>query len=407
MMLLRWFTAYCRFPIQCIDCQRKSGNAGVGVDDPVSNNLKFLRIRNMPEQPKQHLTHNCVQDAACAYEIRNIDETDLATWDSYVLSSPNSTFFHRGGWYRVISRAFGHKPHYLAAMQPNGRIVGILPLFEMKSLLFGHSLVSVPFCVYGGAVADSAAIVRSLEDKAAVLAERLGVDYLELRNIEPTREDWPSHVSHAFFSRDLEEDSEAILKAIDKKQRAVVRKSLKNNLTVEIQDEIDEFFDAYSTSVRNLGTPVFAKDYFYELKMEFGCNCEIVTVKQDSDVHCSLVSFVFKNQVLPYYGGGYPLSRSSKAMDFMYFDLMCRAREKGIDSFDFGRSKIESGAYHYKRHWGFRPRLLHYQYYLVKSRKLPNKTTNNPKYRMMINAWKRLPVSVSRWLGPYLSKYLG
>ncbi|MDJ0710590.1 MAG: FemAB family PEP-CTERM system-associated protein [Woeseiaceae bacterium] len=341
------------------------------------------------------------------FRVSTATEADLATWDDYVLAHPDATFFHRAGWFRVIRDSFRHRPFYLQAKDASGRIRGVLPAFEQKSLLFGHALISLPFCVYGGGVADSPSILRALEDAAADLAHSLNVDYLELRNVETTRDDWPTKSLHATFQRALEGDDEAILLSIKNKQRAVVRKGLRNNLTLQIQDDVDEFFHAYSTSVRNLGTPVFSRRYFQNLKKEFGNDCEIVSVKSDEGLECSLISFYFRDHVLPYYGGGMPQSRGSKAMDFMYYDQMCRAAKDGRNVYDFGRSKVDSGPYNYKRHWGFEPRPLHYQYALVRASELPEVNVNNPKYQKMISLWRKLPLRVSQILGPFVSRYLG
>lgn len=340
-------------------------------------------------------------------EVRKAGVDHLVEWDAYVARKEDATFFHLAGWYRAIGDSFGHEPHYLRAVDDAGNMRGILPLFEVKSVLFGHALVSVPFGVYGGAVADSADIRRKLEDHAATLATDLGVDYLELRNIEQSRDDWPVKSLHATFRRELPPEDESILLSIKNKQRAVVRKSLRNGLRSEIQHDVDDFFHAYSTSVRNLGTPVFSKRYFRNLKSVFRDQCEIVAVKAQEELHCGLISFYFKDQVLPFYGGGLPISRQSKAMDFMYYDLMCRAAKSGCNSYDFGRSKVDSGPYNYKRHWGFTPQLLHYQYFLVKAEKLPDLNVANPRFQLMINAWRKLPLRVSQTLGPMVSKYLG
>lgn len=339
--------------------------------------------------------------------VRSVTTNQLAAWDQYVDGSDDATFFHRAGWYRVIKNSFNHIPHYLQAMDAAGEIRGILPMFEMKSRLFGHSLVSLPFAVYGGAVADDEEIRHLLEDEAANLAVELKVDYLELRNREKTRDDWPSKSLHATFLSEIEDGDEAIMMSIRNKQRTVIRKSLKNKLSREVQNHIADFFHAYSLSVRNLGTPVFRRQYFENLRQEFGSDCEIVSINGEDGLHCSLLSFYFKDQVLPYYGGGLPQSRVSKAMDFMYFDLMCRAGRDGYKIFDFGRSKIDTGPYNYKRHWGFSPRPLHYQYYLVNAQKMPELNVNNPRYKMLIAVWQKLPLKISQIVGPLVSKYLG
>ena len=334
--------------------------------------------------------------------VEHLDE-----WDRYVFAHQEATFFHRAGWFRVIHKSFGHVPYYFHVEDSSGKIVGVLPLFERKSFLFGHALVSVPFCVYGGALSDTAEADGLLEDAAIRTAQDLDVDYLELRTRVANGSDHHKVVTHATFARALPEDSEQLLGSIPKKQRAVVRKSLRNKLTVSRKNDTKAFFHAYSTSVRNLGTPVFARRYFDNLRTEFGSDCEVVAVESDGNLQCALMSFYFRDTVLPYYGGGLPESRSSKAMDFMYFDLMRRGIDSGFRRFDFGRSKVDSGPFHYKRHWGFSPEELEYQLCPVRARQVSQPSATNPKFQTLIEVWKKMPLRVSQWLGPGVSKHLG
>ncbi len=342
-----------------------------------------------------------------SYQISVAKPDDFSRWDAYVATAPEATFFHLSGWNKVVSKSFGHKAHYLMAHDDAGKLVGVLPLFQVKSLLFGHALVSVPFAVYGGAIGDCSDVIRQLEDKAAQIADELSVDYLELRYKTQTREDWPVKSLHATFIRELYDNDEASLAAVKYKQRAVVRKALAAGFESRFHDNVDDFFFAYSTSVRNLGTPVFGKRFFKNLKQEFGKDCEIVSIRKDGELHCALMSFYFKDQVLPYYGGGLPVCRTSKAMDYMYFDQTCRAGRAGYKWYDFGRSKKDTGPFNYKRHWGFEPQDLHYQYHLVKASSLPDVNPLNPKYQLMIRMWQRLPLWLSQMLGPLISRSLG
>ncbi len=333
-------------------------------------------------------------------------DSDADRWDNYVFSHEQATFFHRIGWKTVIEQSFGHKTYYLMA-EAGENLIGILPLAHSKSLFFGNALVSLPFCVYGGVVADNSEAREALEQKACELAVQLGVDYLEIRNRERTREDWPYKSVHATFRKEVDVDDEINLKAMKRKQRAVIRHSLKNGLSADSQGALSGFFDVYSTSVRNLGTPVFPKKYFENLKHTFGDDCEILTIKEDGQDVSALMTFYYKDEVLPYYGGGLPEARGLKSMDFMYWDLLCRSVRKQIKIFDFGRSKKESGPYHYKRHWGFEPRDLFYEFYLVKADKVPDLSPLNPKYQLFIRLWKKLPLRLSQWLGPFVSRYVG
>ncbi len=337
--------------------------------------------------------------------VKQLQQSDFSRWDAFVQACDEATFFHLSGWLTVAEHACGHRNHSLYAEQA-GEIVAILPLVEVKSLLFGHSLVSTPFCVYGGVASRQPEATKLLLKAAADRAEQLDVDYLELRHLEAKTDGWPSKSAHATFIKTLGSNDEN-MQAMNRKQRPVVRKSIKNGHVASQDQDLDTFYKVYSTSVRNLGTPVFSRNFFRALMQEFGDNCELSTVRHEGNATSSLMTFYFKDQVLPYYGGGMPEARNLKSMDFMYWDLMCRAVDKGITTFDFGRSKLESGPYHYKRHWGFEPQPLCYEYHLVKAQSLPNLSPNNPKYRLVIDTWKKLPLSASQMIGPFLSKYLG
>lgn len=341
-------------------------------------------------------------------KILEDNSEDIARWDTFVQGCSKGTFFHLSGWKRISEEVYGHDGHYLFA-EKDGEIVGVLPLVEMKSLLFGHSLVSTPFCMMGGVASEDDDVMLFLEQHAMDKAHSLGVDYLELRY--PFERNNPKLVekcAHSTFGWELAEDDDAILAGVKKKQRAVVRHSLKNALTFRIDSDAKTAYDVYSESVRNLGTPVFPKRYFQALIDVFSDNCDVLTVEKDGRAVSSVLSFYYKGQVLPFYGGGLFDARALKSNDFMYYQLMCHAkRDRDCHYFDFGRSKDNSGAFNYKRTWGMDPVALHYQFYLVTAEALPNLSPNNPKYQLFINAWKKLPVWLSRMIGPYLSKYLG
>lgn len=338
--------------------------------------------------------------------VRELAECGAEAWNVFVDDCPEATFFHKAEWATVIEKAFWHTAHYLCAEQ-DGKIHGVLPLVHTKSLLFGNALSSTPFCVYGGVAASSDAVRTTLESAAEELAVRLGVDYLEMRNLTPVQNDWPIKDLYVTFRKDIDPDPEVNMLAIPRKQRAMVRKGIKANLVSEIDQDIGRFFRIYATSVRNLGTPVFSLRYFQALKDIFGSDCEILAVTKDSRPISTVMSFYFRDQVLPYYGGGTIEARALKGYDFLYWELMRRACEKGVRVFDYGRSKKGTGSYSFKKNWGFEPEPLHYQYRLVKANSIPDKNPLNPKYRMFINLWKRLPLPIANTLGPLMSRNLG
>lgn len=338
--------------------------------------------------------------------IKTLDVSQYARWDAFVDNTKEASFFHLAGWQQVIERAFGHKTYFLYT-EHDGEITGILPLVHVNSRLFGNQLVSTSFCVYGGIVATNEQAYATLDQHACRLAERLGVDYLEMRNQVQKTPERPHKDLYVTFKKTLDADNEKNRLAIPRKQRAMVRKAIDAGLNSTLDVTVDRMYQAYSESVRNLGTPVFPKKYFQLLKQVFGEQCEVLTVELNGQLVASVMSFYFKDQVLPYYGGGTALARELKGNDFMYWEVMCRAVDKGIKVFDFGRSKIGTGSYSFKKNWGFVAQPLFYEFYLVKAKILPDINPLNPKYKVFIAVWKRLPLPVSQLLGPFLSKDLG
>ncbi len=341
------------------------------------------------------------------YTIEPVSAEQQPAWDDYVKAHADGTFFHLIGWKNVIEKSFGHPCFYLTAIEDK-QIVGVVPLVEVKSALFGHALVSTPFCVYGGILADNEDVHRALEKEACQLAEKLHVDYLELRYKSAQPSSLLLKQAHSTFGCDLPEGADLILAQVKKKQRAVIRHSMKNELTAEQGTDVEAFYHLLSQSYRNLGTPIFSKKYFKNLMDEFGDDADILVVNNaEGAPSTAVMNFYFNQQVLPYYGGGDADSRFIKSADFMYYQVMCLAQEKGCTRFDFGRSKNDSGPYKYKKNWGMEPEPLHYYYHLVKATELPNLSPNNPKYKMFITLWQKLPLWLSQIMGPFLSKYLG
>ena len=345
-------------------------------------------------------------EAATGITVRPLQREDAAQWDAYVLAHPEATFFHRVGWRRVIEDAFSHRTHFLLATR-EARIVGVLPLAEIKSRLFGHSLGSLPFCAYGGILADDAAATRALDEAAQALAIKLQVGAYETRNQLARHTDWPTKDLYVTFKKAIEPEVDANLTAIPRKQRAMVRKGIKAGLASEIDSDTRRFFAAYSASVHRLGTPVFSRKFFRVLKDEFGDDCEVMTITLEGAVIASVMSFYFRDEVLPYYGGGVDAARAVAGNDFMYWELMRRACERGLKVFDFGRSKRGTGSFDFKKNWGFDATPLHYEYFLVNDLTVPEINPLNPKYRLFIQAWKKMPLTLANLIGPHIVKNLG
>lgn len=338
-------------------------------------------------------------------------------WDAFVLAHPAGTFFHQWKWREVMASAFGYEPYYLLA-EEQGEPVGVLPLFLVRSLLFGRSLVAVPWAVYGGVVANSKEAETALIRKAMVIADDLQAKYLELRGnpyrqLELTATTVGSGPAikqkdlYVTFMSEIDPSDEVNFNRIPRKQRRMVRQGEKNGLKAVIDNRrLREFYQVYAASVHNLGTPVFGYSYFETLVKNFGDSCKIFLVEHRDKVVAAAMVFFYKDQVMPYYGGAFKACLSLAPNDFMYWEVLRYGAAKGYKIFDFGRSKEGTGAFNFKRHWGFEPRPLPYFYYPVKCGEIPDTSPLNPKLQWAIRIWRSLPLKLTMALGPRIVRHI-
>ena len=343
--------------------------------------------------------------------VRPATADDRDAIDGYARAHPAGTPFHRPAWVEAVARGTGNRAHLLVAAR-GGRIAGVLPLTEMRHLLFGRAMVSAGFAVDGGAIADDAATCAALVDAAWALAGRRRVPSVELRGgALPDGDGWERREgAHAGFVRPLAGDDEAELAAIPRKQRAEVRKALATGFEIAIGSDARAartHYAVYAESVRNLGTPVFPRRLFDAVRAGFGADAEILTVRHGGRPVASVLSLYHHGVAMPYWGGGTFAARGLRANEAMYFALMRHARARGCTTFDFGRSKVGSGAFAYKKNWGFEPAPLAYAIRTVDGAAAREVSPDDPRYRARIERWKRLPLWLANRLGPPLARGLG
>ena len=335
---------------------------------------------------------------------------DGQAWSAYVAASPEATFFHDWAWGKVIHDVYGYETERLVAKK-DGKIVGVCPIVDVNSPIFGRSLISTAFTVGGGIVADDGQIAAQLAAAAVEMGAARNVQYIELRSEKAVLRDWRTKDSvYAGFRKEMPVKTEERLLAIPRKRRAEVRKALKfaaeGRLTIRFEQDVDTFHKIYAQSLRNLGTPVFSKKFAKALIDAFGDSAEIAIVEGDGEPIAALLSFYFRNRVMPYYVGAVGNARALRVFDFLYWSLMERAAEQGANIFDFGRSKIGTPHFDYKKLWGFEPEPLAYQYALVKAGDVPDVNPNNPKFKLVSESWKKLPLPVANAVGPLLARHL-
>jgi FemAB-related protein (PEP-CTERM system-associated) len=339
--------------------------------------------------------------------VKKFAIADATRWDAFVNRCPEATFFHRTQWREIIESVFRHRTYYLYA-ENAGEIVGVLPLAHVASRLFGSSLVSLPFCVYGGAAVTNPAARVALHRHAFELASSLEVGHLEMRNREVTEPGWLSRDLYATFRKALLPDPEANFEEIPSKRRNMVRRAAKAGLRAVVNDSMDQFFPLYADNVHRHGTPPFPKRYFLALANAFGRDQEILTVLDATGrAVASAFLFYFRDEIIPYYVGDCVEARNLAANDFMYWEIIRHAAARGCRTFDWSRSKKGTGSFEFKKNWGFAPQPLHYEYLLVRGKRVPEHNPLNPKYRLLIKLWQRLPLPLANLIGPHIVKSLG
>ncbi len=350
-----------------------------------------------------------VRESVRLADLREPDER--ARIEAFIAAHPEGTPFHRPAWLEAVAQGTGNRALALLS-ERNGGIAAYLPCSEVHSPVFGRLLASSGFAVGGGMLAGDGANPAPLFAAAEELAQRLSIPAIELRGgVLPERAGWAvQDQSHCGFVNPLAGGDEAQLRAIPRKQRAEVRKGLEQALSVETGTagrDRAAHFSVYAESVRNLGTPVFPRALFDTVLDRFGEDADILTVRCNGRPVASVLSLYHRGAVMPYWGGGSREARRLRANDRMYYELMLHARRRGCTHFDFGRSKTNSGAYHFKRNWGFAPAPLSYASWTASGAAPRDADPTSAKHALQIAVWRRLPLGIANRLGPLIARGLG
>jgi FemAB-related protein (PEP-CTERM system-associated) len=334
-------------------------------------------------------------------QVKAFESSDAERWDQFVFEHPRASFFHLTGWKRVLEKTFGYQARYFYC-ERQGKITGIAPLFDFSSWLVGRCLVSVPLATYGGIVAKDEESEQALLDHSISMARSTPVDYLELRRRDGgLLNGFHANELYVSFTAPLFQDVQANLKRLPKDTRYMIRKAEKGGLRIERGvEQLDVFYDLFAQSMQRLGTPVFPHTLFKNFVEEFPKHTQLMLVYNGSEAVAGVLSFFFRDTVLPYFAGASQEATRLAGNNFMYWELMKWAAEQGFRMFDFGRSKKGTGSFAFKSQWNMDVQPLDYQVLLVKRKTVPNFSPVNPKFEMAIRIWKKLPLSLTKLLGP-------
>ena len=332
-------------------------------------------------------------------------------WDAFVETDPNATLSHLGGWRDIVSTAYEHQTFYLTACN-DGKTTGILPLVHIRSRLFGNSLVSMPFQDYGGVVAEDQETFQALLDHALRLKEERGAGFVELRyRHEPPVFAISAGTAHGDKSTlvlDLSPGADNLWKSFSPKVRNQVRKAQKSGLTVQIggAELLNEFYRPFAVNMRDLGSPVHHPRFFSEVFKAFDDKVHLVLIREGSKTVGGLIVFFHKNTAVVPWASCYRNYFSKCPNNLLYWETMQYACSRGCTQFDFGRSSLNSGTYHFKLQWGAVPFLLHWQVYGGGMIDNTRQATEGRAFRIASTIWKHIPIAVADVVGPRVRRFL-
>ena len=328
---------------------------------------------------------------------------DQGVWDDYVDRSATASNYHRWAWRQAIEGTYGHRPYYLAATE-DGRVQGVLPLFHIKSRLFGTSLVSVPFFSYGGVLASTDAARDSLLETAAGLGRELKVERIELRQGTPSESGWQESSSKVTMEIPLPGRPEELWKRLSTGMRNKIRNGMKHGLRAEWGGlaEIDHFYPIFAANMRNLGTPVYPKAWFQNV---FRCAPEsvrILTLWDGLDAVASAFLVGFRGTLELPWSASLAESRKKYSQVLLYWTFLEWAIQQGFSRMDLGRCTPGGGTYEFKRHWNCEERTLYWHYWLPSGGAIPQLSPNRGRFHLAVRLWKHLPLPVANGLGPLI-----
>jgi len=347
---------------------------------------------------------------APALELRAGLSSEDARRDAYVRAHARGTFFHLSGWRRVIEKVHGHDALDVCAWRGE-RLVGVLPLMLCRGFFGGRQLVSMPYATYGGPLGDERAIEEALVERGAHLARELKAKYMELRCLEDPGLSLPLAPSALYctFLRELPRDPAQVLAQMPKKSRAEARKAREKH-GLELSSGhwyLDDLQRMFLLNKHALGSPGLPGAHFRAILEQFERSVFVHLVRQGEKPLSAVMSFAHGDTLIAYYAGTQPgADRAVSASNFMYLALQEWAVERGFRRFDFCRSRVDSGAYEFKRHQGFEPTPLHYLYHLEKRRSLPSFNPSNPRTKILRSTWTKLPLWLAGALSERISGYL-
>lgn len=366
------------------------------------NDKSYIRYRPFEISP-QDVNINVISTDTTAGE----NVTSLQQWNQYILNHPATTIHHKFEWQNILHRTYGHKSYYFYATAADGSIVGVLPVIRLTSRFFGDMMVSMPYFQRGGAIAENAEIEALLIKAAEKKANALSVKSIEYRD-DIKRINMPVQQHKVNMVLSLPNSSEALWRNFSTKLRAQIKRPQREapqrkfgNLEL-----LDDFYNVYARNMRDLGSPVHSKKFIKIILESFPDNSWLVIAYHKNHAVAAALLLAYKDTMeIPLASTIRDVNRYSMNM-FLYWEILQFAIKKKFKYFDFGRSTIDSGTYRFKRQWGAKQEQLYWHYWLADRADLPSLNPDNPKFALAITVWKKMPVFITKFIGPYIVQNL-
>ena len=335
-----------------------------------------------------------------AVSVTAAAEADRLAWDAFVTANPGAAGYHEWAWRTVVERAFGHECLYLMARE-HGRVTGVLPLVAIRSRLFGRTMTSLPFLNYGGVLASDHDTAEALLQTAGELARARGCRHIELRHFDRQFPDLPYKHHKVTMRMPLQA---GMWDRIDRKVRNQIRKAEKSQLTLQRggAELLADFYPVFARNMRDLGTPVYSRRLFEEVLRAFPERTRILSVRLNGAPIAAGLTYRTGALVEVPWASSIRDYNSLCPNHLLYWGAIEAAVAEGCTTFDFGRSTPDEGTYKFKEQWGASPVPLHWEYCLLHDGGLPDQSPKNPKFRLMIETWKRCPLWLTNAIGPHI-----
>jgi FemAB-related protein (PEP-CTERM system-associated) len=339
--------------------------------------------------------------------VKPVGDDARESWDAFVAANHGS-LYHLFDWKKINEQSLGHDCEYLAARDAAGTIEGILPLVFVKSRLFGRILCSMPFMNYGGPVTATPRAAAALTRAASERAQALGADYLELRCPSALETTMPVSLRKVSMTVPLQSDPEALFNSFSQKHRKNIRRAQKNELTVRKGgiDLLDDFFHILELSWRSLGTPMYSKSYFKRLLETFPQNTSVFTCSWKGEPVAVALTGHYGGVVEGMWAGARQELRHLDANYVLYWEMLRDACQGGHRIFHLGRSTSQSGAEQFKSKWNAETHQLYWYFHRPDGGPMPQLNVDNPKYKLAISVWRKLPLLATRMIGPPVARLI-